>query len=177
MAKTAGFDSLNSFREYVLDDTRADLSVRTNTNRNLARKRVFSSLGYAGRSDTQNSTGVRRSKEESNVPRDDSIGDRAGIDTEQYRGLCHTRENSCRNAFAREMERLTVLAWFVSHTVPTGSTNRYTNMESPAIRQQKYLVRTVRRIKSDDIHLLISFLFSVTFVPFSLVVSRQISLD
>lgn len=60
MAKTAGFDSLNSFREYVLDDTRADSSVRTNTNRDFARKRVFSSLGYAGRSDTQNSTGVKR---------------------------------------------------------------------------------------------------------------------
>lgn len=30
-------------------------------------------------------------------------------------------------------------------------------MESPAIRQEKYFVHTVRHIKSDDIHLLISF--------------------
>lgn len=56
------------------------------------------------------------------------------------------------------MERLTVLAWFVSHTVPTGSANRYDNMESPAIRQEKYLVRTVRRIKSDNILLSVPLL-------------------
>lgn len=34
-----------------------------------------------------------------------------------------------------EMERITVLRRFVSHTVPTGSTNRYKNMESLTDRE------------------------------------------
>lgn len=49
-----------------------------------------------------------------------------------------SQEYSSFTVLGCEMERITVLRWFVSHTVSTGGTNRYKNMKSLTNREDSY---------------------------------------